>query len=75
MPERAFCGHWLHRRCFDEYINEPPFKRECSVEGCTKVLASNEFEVDETSVKQREKRWLQTEQKKGEEDDMLRLFG
>ncbi len=59
MPERAFCGCWLHRVCFDKYINEPPFKRECPTSGCGKVLASNDFEVDATSVKQREKKWLQ----------------
>ena len=58
MPERAFCGHWLHVKCFDEYINLPPFKRECPFEGCTKILASKDFEVDDVSVKQREKKWL-----------------
>ena len=58
MPERAFCGHWIHNRCFDEYINEPPFKRECPTGGCGKALASDAFPVDNVSVKQREKRWL-----------------
>ena len=59
MPVRAFCGHWLHSKCFEEYINEPPFKRECPTEGCTKVLASNEFPVDEVSVRMREKKYRQ----------------
>ena len=35
MPERAFCGHWFHYKCFDEYINLPPFKRDCPAEGCS----------------------------------------
>jgi len=51
MPERAFCGHWLHVKCFYEFINEPPFKRQCPFDGCTKVLASKDFPVDATSVK------------------------
>ena len=51
MPERAFCGHWLHVKCFDEFINEPPFKRECPTEGCTKVLASKNMPVDPVHVK------------------------
>mmetsp|Transcript_5700 Transcript_5700/g.7663 ORF Transcript_5700/g.7663 Transcript_5700/m.7663 type:complete len:100 (+) Transcript_5700:985-1284(+) len=51
MPERAFCGHWVHVRCFDEFVNEPPFKRECPFEGCTKKLASTQFPIDATSVK------------------------
>lgn len=59
MPERAFCGHWLHVGCFEEYINLPPFKRECPLEGCTKKLASNNFPIDPASVKAREKRYIQ----------------
>ena len=59
MPERAFCGHWFHTKCFEEFINEPPFKRDCPADGCSKKLASTNFPIDETSVKQREKRWLQ----------------
>ena len=27
MPERAFCGHWVHYKCLDEFVNTPPFKR------------------------------------------------
>ena len=40
MPERAFCGHWFHVKCMYEFVNEPPFKRECPVGGCSKILAS-----------------------------------
>lgn len=75
LPERAFCGHWLHSRCFDEYINLPPFKRECPFEDCSKILASTNYEVDATSVKQREKKWLQQASRDGEVDEMNRLFG
>ena len=75
LPERAFCGHWFHSKCFDNYINEPPFKRECPTEGCTKVLASNNFPVHAISVKQREKRWLQNQQKEGEMEELEKLFG
>ena len=75
MPERAFCGHWLHTRCFEEFINTPPFKQICPFAGCTKALASNDFPVDAVTVKQREKKWLQREQKAGELDDVDSLFG
>ena len=75
MPERAFCGHWLHVRCFEEFINTPPFKQICPVAGCGKFLASDQFPIDATHVKQREKKWLQLQQKAGEMDDVERLFG
>jgi len=28
-PERSYCGHWMHFKCFDEFVNTPPFAREC----------------------------------------------
>ena len=59
MPERAFCGHWFHYKCIEEFVNTPQFKKECVHEGCTSFLASKNFPCDEKSVKSREKRWVQ----------------
>ena len=51
IPERAFCGHWLHYKCFYEYVNTEPFKRNCPHEGCEETLASAEFPCDKVAVK------------------------
>lgn len=74
-PEKSYCLHWMHYKCFEQYVNEPPFLRDCPVEGCTYKFGSPEFKVDEASVKSREKVYMQVEQKMGEEDDMYRLLG
>ena len=75
MPERTFCGHWLHFACFEKFVNTKPFKRQCPFEGCDEVLGSNNFGCDEKSVKDREKRWTQDQSKKGEDDSLAALFG
>ena len=51
FPERAFCGHWFHYKCFYDFVNTEPFKRNCPQEGCEKVLASTEFPCDKVAVK------------------------
>jgi hypothetical protein len=28
-PERSYCGHWMHYKCFEEFVNTPPFLRVC----------------------------------------------
>lgn len=75
MPERAYCGHWMHYKCFDQFVNTKPFKRECPQDDCTEFFASPAFPCDPVSVKQREKRWVQEEARLGEKDDLDRLFG
>ena len=75
MPERAYCGHWFHYKCFEEYVNTKPFKRQCPHDGCTEIIASTNFPSDEKTVKNREKKWIQEEARKGEEDSLGKLFG
>lgn len=58
-PECAYCGCWLHFKCFEEYVNEPPFLRDCPTPNCGEKLGSPNFKVDEVSVKTREKSYLQ----------------
>ena len=53
----------------------PPFKRECPHEGCKEIFASTNFSSDEKAVKNREKKWVQEEARKGEEDSLGKLFG
>lgn len=74
-PESSYCNHWMHFKCFEAYVNEPPFLRECPTPGCTEKFGSPNFKVDEAAVRSREKAYLQEQQKKGEEDDMERLLG
>lgn len=75
MPERAFCGHWFHYKCFGDYVAEPPYKRECPHEGCSMVMASPDFACDPSAVKNREKKWLQKQQHDSEQDQLSQLFG
>lgn len=67
--------HWMHYQCFEAFVNEPPFLRDCPVENCGYKFGSPEFKVDPASVQSREKVFMQQEQKAGEEDDMYRLLG
>jgi len=75
MPERAFCGHWVHTKCFEEFVHTKPFKRPCPTDGCEEILASPAFPCDPASVKNREKKWVQEEARLGEKDDLDKLFG
>lgn len=74
-PERAYCAHWMHYKCFHEYVNTPPFDRKCPYYGCDERFGSKNFKLDEPSVKSREKVYMQAQEKKGEEDDINRLLG
>ena len=74
-PERAYCSHWMHYQCFEDYVSQPPFLRLCPVENCGQQMGSREFALDEHAVKNREKVYMQNEQKKGEMDDIDRLLG
>ena len=74
-PEQAYCGHWFHKRCFVEVVSKPPFIPECPEDDCKEPLASVEIPGDPAAVKQREKRFLNEQQKAGEQDDLDRLFG
>ena len=74
-PEKSYCLHWMHFKCFETFVNTPPFLRDCPIEGCSYKFGSINFLIDEASVKSREKVYMQTEQKMGEEDDMNRLLG
>jgi len=68
--------HWMHYDCFEKFVHDPPFLRECPHPKCTsKKFGSPDFKVDEITVKSREKNYMQVEQKMGEEDDMYRLLG
>ena len=75
LPVRAYCGHWLRYKCFEKYVNTKPFKRKCPYKGCEKILASPEFPCDNASVKGREKKWLQQQEREGEKDQLDNLFG
>ena len=74
-PERSYCNHYMHHKCFDEYVNSPPFLRECPFPNCEYDFGSRNFKVDEGSVKSREKQYMQEEQKNGEEEEMYKLLG
>lgn len=74
-PERSYCGHWMHYKCFEEYVNKPPFKCICPAEGCNEFFGSKNFKLDEPTLKSREKAYMQAAEKKNEEDDLDRLLG
>ena len=74
-PERSYCGHWMHYQCFEEFVNTPPFLRECPIEKCTAKFGSKNFLIDEGAVKSREKQYMKDEEQRGEEDDMYRVLG
>lgn len=74
-PERSYCAHWMHNKCFGEYVNVPPFDRPCPAPNCGERFGSKNFKLDVPSVKSREKVYMQVEEKKGEEDDLERLLG
>ena len=54
-PERAYCGHWMHFQCFDDFVNSPPFLRDCPTPNCKEEFGSRAFKMDPGSVKSREK--------------------
>lgn len=74
-PERLYCGHWFHNKCLDDFINEPPFARECPNDTCSEIVGNQKFPCDEISVKNREKLWSQEQARKGEENDIEKLLG
>jgi uncharacterized protein with PIN domain len=51
LPERGYCGHWLHKKCFIEYVEMPPFERTCPTYQCEEILACPEIPSDPVSVK------------------------
>ena len=53
-PVMTYCQHWVHHKCFDQYVNEPPFLRQCPIDGCEEMLGNPEFKVDHQRVKIRE---------------------
>ena len=57
-PERGYCGHWMHFNCFNEYVNTPPFKRQCPHPECEDDYGSRNFLIDEGSVNSREKVYM-----------------
>ena len=63
-PERSFCAHWMHYECFEKFVSEPPFLRQCPHPDCPcENFGSPDFKVDPGSVKSREKVFMQVEQK------------
>ena len=60
-PEKSYCMHWMHYKCFEKFVNEPPFLRDCPVEECPQKFGNTEFKVDPISVKSREKVYMQEE--------------
>ena len=74
-PENSYCGHWMHFKCFMEFVNEPPFLRVCPYPNCGENFGSSNFKIDEGTIKTREKAFLQEQQKRGEQEDMDKLLG
>lgn len=74
-PQRLYCGHWFHDKCLDEFVNTPPFARECPQEGCSQRVGNQKYPNDDISVKNREKQWSQDQARKGEMSDIDRLLG
>ena len=75
FPDRPFCGHWVHQKCLENVLSNPPFSGVCSVTECGEKLMSVRHPNDPSSFKNREKKHNQEQQKKGEEDDLDKLFG
>ena len=59
-PERSYCGHWMHYNCAFDFVNQPPFLRQCPDPKCEEDYGSRNFLLDEGSVKSREKVYMQT---------------
>jgi len=37
-PLRVHCGHFYHAKCLDDFMTDPPFGKECGVEGCSRPV-------------------------------------
>lgn len=70
-PLRAFCGHWLHWNCLNDWLTTPPFVRQCPA--CTRRIWHPDWPED---YKQLEKAWQNKEARKREISDVsLRQIG
>ena len=49
-PERSYCNHWMHYKCFEDFVNTPPFLRECPVEKCNAKFGNKNFLIDEGAI-------------------------
>ena len=66
-PQRCECGHWFHHECLQNFIEEPPFGKECPVEDCGEKLKHPKIETDPKVL---ERKWAVKEAKKREMDDI-----
>lgn len=64
-PLRAFCGHWLHWNCLNDWLTTPPFVRQCPA--CTRRIWHPDWPED---YKQLEKAWQNKEARKREISDV-----
>ena len=67
---RTFCGHYLHRRCLDEWLTTPPFIRQCPA--CDRRIWHPDWPQDH---KQLEKAWQMKEAAKREQSEISDLMG
>jgi hypothetical protein len=49
-PERAYCGHWVHNKCFEKLASNPPFEGFCNEPGCGERLISKKFPCDKVMM-------------------------
>jgi hypothetical protein len=56
-PDRAYCGHWVHTKCFEELVSNPPFEGNCP--DCGERLMSKKFPCDKIMMVNKEKVWRQ----------------
>ncbi len=64
-PLRAFCGHWLHWNCLNDWLTTPPFVRQCPA--CARRIWHPDWPED---YKQLEKAWQNKEARKREISDV-----
>jgi len=59
-PMRPFCGHWMHYKCLDKYLTEPPFIRICSVDDCGLRIQHTDWPKN---IKHLERAWAAKQKK------------
>ena len=71
-PVRSTCGHWLHHKCMDHWLSNPPFLHHCLLCKTDKIRIWHPDWPEDP--KQLEKAWQSKEARKREMADVSRDY-
>eukprot|EP01036_Dinobryon_divergens_P025885 gene25885-34477_t len=72
-PVRSTCGHWLHHKCMDQWLSNPPFLHHCLLCKTDKIRIWHPDWPEDP--KQLEKAWQSKEARKREMADVADFMG